>query len=184
MNGQILEAFLGIKFGSSLESVKEVMLAKPNCILDSENSDCNQLFFEGVKFAGREVLFISFKFIDDKFHTAYVLIRPKLESQTIDLYTEIKDEINTKYFITVEDYESYKTPYEKDDGYTETAIELGKASFSAYWKFKKLTSVYDDLDNYITLGITEGLNIQICYQDGELINLAVEREKAKNSDDY
>lgn len=94
-----LMLFLGIKFGTSLGAVKETISGKPNCVFDTDNSDDNQLFFEGIKFAGRETLFISFKFIDDKFHTAYVLIRPNLESHTIDLYNEIKDEINEKGII-------------------------------------------------------------------------------------
>jgi hypothetical protein len=179
MSEQKLEGFLGIKFGASTESVKDFMLAKPNCNLDLENSDNNQLFFEGAKFAGRDPLFILFKFVDNKFHTACVLIKPKLESQTIDLYNEIKDEINEKYYKTSEDYETYKYPYEKNDGHTETAIELGKASFSSYWKFNASSK-----DNYIALSITEGLHIKISYQDGMLVQIAVERENAKNNDDY
>ncbi len=179
MNEQQLEGFLGIKFGTSSEDVKDFMFTKPNCTIDLENSDNNQLFFEGAKFAGREPLFILFKFVDNKFHTACVLIKPKLESQTIDLYNEIKNEVNEKYYKTEEDYETYKYPYEKNDGHTETAIELGKATFSAFWKFNSSSD-----ENYIALSITEGLHIKINYQDGSLVQIAVDREKAKNIDDY
>lgn len=183
MNELILDAFLGFKFGTSMEHVKEIMLAKPECVVDFENTDNENIIFNGLKFAGRETVFIIFKFFDNKFHTAYVFIKPKLESYVINLYTEIKDEINHKYYITEEDYETYKFPYEKNDNYTETAISLGKASFSSFWKFKN-RDTFENIYNYITLDVTENLDIRICYQDGILAELCMAKQKEKNQADY
>jgi len=183
MNESTRDAFLGLKFGASVEHVKETILAKPGCVLDIENSDNENIIFNGLKFAGRETLLIMFRFIDNKFHTAHVFIKPKLESHIIDLYNEIKDEINDKYYITEEDYETYKFPYEKNDNYTETAISLGKASFSSFWKFKN-RDTSENIYNYITLDITENLDIRVCYQDGILAELYMTKQKEKNQADY
>jgi hypothetical protein len=183
MNESTLDAFLGLKFGASIEHVKEIMIAKPDCVLDFENSDNENIIFNGLKFAGRETLLIMFKFINNKFHTAYVFIKPKLESYVIDLYTGIKNEINDKYYITEEDYETYKFPYEKNDGYAETAISLGKASFTSFWKFKN-RDTSENIYNYITLDITENLDIRVCYQDGFLAELYINKQKEKNQADY
>lgn len=181
--GQGIEGFMGIKFGTSIDVVKKTMLSKPGCTLDNKYSDTNHLVFDGIKFAGRETLFIRFEFVDKKFHTATAFFKPNLSSKTIDLYNEIKSEINEKYYITEEDFEIYRSPYEKGDGYTESAIRLGKASFSAFWKYKN-TNTTEDVNNYIALEINENLNIELSYQDGVLVKISSQRKKAKNNTDY
>ncbi len=181
--GQNIESFLGIKFGTSIDSVKRIMLSKPGCLIDKKNSDSTQLVFDGVKFAGRETVLMQFKFVNKRFHTGIAFIKPRLTSQTVELYNTIKGEVNEKYYTTSEDFETYKSPYEKGDGYTESAIKLGKAIFEAYWKSKK-NSQTEDEDNYICVEITDGLLIKISYQDGALVKIASSQDKAKKSLDY
>jgi hypothetical protein len=175
-----LESFLGIPFGTPGDDAKRILEQKPNCSFDDVNSDNDILFFNGIKFAGRETTFIVLYLFENKFSKASVFIKPKLEAQTIALYQEIKSEINSKYFISKKDYENYSSPYEKDDGHTETAISLGKASFSCFWSFKNDTQE----DDYISLCINENMSITISYENGYLTGQRVKRDKENNMLDY
>lgn len=179
---QTLDGFFGMKFGSSMDSIKKVMLSKPGCKFDTKNSTDDCLIFDGLKFAGRDIGFMMFSFTNNKFHTSKVALISELESKTVDLYKEIKAELNEKYFTTKSDYEFYKSPYEKGDGYTESAIKLGKAEFSSYWEFKNPFSTTEK--NIISLVIKPSLTILIGYQDGILINEVVSKSKEKNFKDY
>jgi hypothetical protein len=180
MSNLKLNGFLSIDFGVSQEMVKEKFLRKTDGILDAENSDSETLFFNGANFAGRETELIFFLFFEDKFCKASVIIRPKLESKIVDVYEQIKDEINKKYYVSEAEYETYHYPFEKGDEMTETAISLGKAEFSCFWNFKNS----DFLDNYISLTINENMYISIDYEDGELIKKLVDKKKQQDALDY
>jgi len=180
---QTLEKFYGFRFGTTVDSVKKGMLSKPGCKIDPESSK-DLLIFSGVNFAGRDVLIICFAFVNNKLHTGSVYISPRLESGILDLYNQIRTELNEKYYFSTEFYESYKYPYEKEDGHTITAIKLGKAKFSTYWKFKNPKSESEEDQNLISLRITENLSVKIIYQDGVLINEAVDQQKKENYKDY
>ena len=180
MNNLKLDAFLNIPFETSSREVKNLLNSRHGCVFDEENSERDNLLFNGIKFAGRETLLISLLFFDDKFCKASVFIKPNLEVQTVSLYQEIKTEINNKYFVSKEDYESYTYPYEKNDGYTESAISIGKASFSCFWKFSNRRLI----DNYISIEINEYMNIIISYEDGFLMDLLIQKRKASDSLDY
>lgn len=179
---QTLDGFFGMKFGSSKESIKKIMLEKPGCNFDTKHSTEDILIFNGLKFAGRDIQFMLFSFTNNKFHTSRVVLVSELESKTVELYNEIKGELNEKYFTTKSDYEFYKSPYEKGDGYTESAIKLGKAEFSAFWKFKNPNS--PEGQNIISLEINPSLSISLGYQDGVLIKEVVSKTKEKNYKDY
>ena len=180
MSNLKLDAFLNIPFGTPSEEVKNLLTARAGCVFDQENSNLDNLLFHGIKFAGRETLLISLLLFDGKFCKALVFIQPNLEAQTVSLYQEIKAEINDKYFVSKQDYETYTYPYEKNDGYTESAISTGKASFSCYWNFPNRSLV----DNYIAIEINEHMNIIVSYEDGFLMDLLVQKTKANNSLDY
>jgi len=181
---QTLDGFFGFRFGCSMDSVKKEMLIKPGCSLIDKYSSENMLAFEGMKFAGRDATYMIFGFINNKFHTGSVLISPNLKSKIIELYSDIQGELNEKYYKTTKVYENYTSPYEKGDGYYETAIKLGKADFSSFWKFVNPKSNKEDQKNSISLKITPTLNVSIKYQDGILIDEAVDKSKAKNFKDY
>lgn len=175
-----LKNFLGIDFGESRESVKEKMLSRENCYFDEENSSNQFQFFKGVKFAGRETDFIMLLFYENKFCKSAIFIKPKLQSQIVQLYQDIKSEINNKYYKTDDDFEHYEYPYEKNDGHIETAISLGKANFSSYWVFPD----QDGIDDFITLKITEDFDVVINYEDGNLTGKMVDENNEENSLDY
>jgi len=173
-----LDGFFGCKFGSSRQVVKAIMLSKAGSKVYSE--DVNSIIFTGVKFAGHKVNVIIFQFVNNKFHTAKVLLSSPYESGVIDLYNDIKSGINERYYVTDGDYERYDEPYYKDDGYTISAIKLGKANFSAYWEFSNSRSDKEDDSNTISVEISQSLSVIISYQDGVLINEVIK----KNNKDY
>ncbi|HEY3371693.1 MAG TPA: hypothetical protein VGK10_12630 [Prolixibacteraceae bacterium] len=180
MHNLRLDGFLGIEFGSSLENVKEKFVTKTGIILESIDDENDALFCNGAKFAGRETEMLLFLFFDNKFCKGVVYIKPNLASKVVDIYSQIRNEINQKYFITELYYETYLNPYEKDDGYTESAISLGKADFSCFWNFMNVGT----LENTISLIISEKLEIVITYENGNLMKLLVESNELKNSIDY
>lgn len=182
MSNLKIDGFLGISFGSSADTAKRKMADRAGSIFDEENSSPETLIYTKTNFGGREAKYIILVFINDKLCRAVVHIDPGSESKAIDLYKTIKDEINKKYFITVEDYETYDDPYAKDDGYTISAIALGKASFSSFWCFKNPGAE----DDYISLKLANDFNILINYEDGNLIELLVKKNQggSDTSKDY
>ncbi len=174
-----LDSFLGIPFGSNQRLVNEKLLER-NGTYNEINSDDITMTYEGIIFGGRQTEFIMFTFFDNQFCKASVYIKPYLESKVVEIFNQIKSEINSKYFITKKDYETYDFPYEKNDGHTETAISLGKAEFISFWNFGNGR----DTDDYIVLKIDENLNIVISYEDGVLLDKLVKKTQQKNIEDY
>ncbi len=172
--------FLGIEFGSSKQIVNEKFLEKTGIKLEPVDEQEDSFYCNGAKFAGRDSEMILLLFFDDKFCKGVVYIKSHLESKIVDLYKQIKGEINSIYYATKLDYEFYTSPYEKDDGYTESAISIGKAEFSCYWDFENSESN----DNTISLRINENLEVEIAYENDNLMKQLVERNQEKNSLDY
>lgn len=176
-----LNGFLGVEFGSSKETAKEILLSRKGCVLDEVNSSDTALFFDDMKFAGRETSNVMLLFVDDKFAKAAVYIKPKLDAYVLEVYREIKNELNSKYFVTDDDFENYQQPYEENDGYLETGISLGKISISSFWSF---VDANNGLEDFIALKISEDLEIVIHYEDGDLADEMVNKNNDANSLDY
>ena len=160
---QKLDGFLGIKFGSSIAEVKKEMLARKGCTIDLTKCDTSHLFFGDCVFAGRETLFILFRFFKNKFHTVNVFFRPAFEQKVNDLYLEIKKELDEKYYLTKSDFNE---------------------SFVSFWKFKNTKTTRKDVNNSISLDITELSIVKLTYQDGLLVLPALAAQNVKNKSDY
>lgn len=173
-----INGFLNISFGENKQNVIEKIKEK-NGILDLENVNEDSLIFDNLKFAGRDTTFVAFHFVQDKFCRAMVFLKANLESQTVTLYKHIKEEINERYYQTADDFENYEYPYEKNDGHIETAISLGKATFSSYWTFKN-----NKENDYISVKIDENFHIIIVYESGQLMTDFENCKKQKNYEDY
>ena len=176
-----LTSFLGIEFGATKEVAKEKLLAREGANFDEENSSEDALYFDGLKFGGRLTSYIFLLFINDKFAKSVVVFTPKLDAFAIDMYTEIKTEINSKYYTTKDDFEIYDEPYYKNDGYTESGIRNGNVSFSSYWSFPDQNGGKDD---FIGMRLTEDMQIIINYEDGDLTEEMVNKITQDNSEDY
>ncbi|GAB3430470.1 hypothetical protein [Niabella aquatica] len=180
MNTLRINSFLNIPFGESKEAVI-TKITERGGRLDNENGLEDALLFNNLKFAGRDCEFMIFNFVNDKFCRAFVYLKANLDSKTIGLYSQIKGELNEKYYMSREDYETYEYPYAKNDGHAETAIILGKANFSCFWKFKNDTSNDDD---YISLRINEQFSIIVVYESGRLMTEFENLKKQNNYSDY
>ena len=159
--GQNLDGIMNVKFGSSVEVVKKEMLSRSGVTLD-DRSDTSYLLFKKVYFGGWETLFVSFKFYKNKFHTATVMIMPAFEQKLVDLYSQIKSELDTKYF-NGKDYPNANVAY--------------------IWEFANPQSK-GKLKNSIIMSVTEYLNVELTYQDGLLAKPILEAKKAKDKSDY
>lgn len=179
MKNQKLNGFLGIPFGSNKELVIEKLIEK-NGTLDEENSNKDALFVNGITFGGRQTEVLLLTFFENQFCKAVVIIKPKLESKVVETYKQIKNEITGKYYVSDKDIEAYHLPFMQNDGYTESAISLGKAIFSCYWTFGDS----EILEDYISVSINEDLEIAIAYENGPLMALFVQRKEEKDSLDY
>ena len=178
-----LDKFFGVPFGSTRDSVKKIMELKPDCSFDEKSSDLEMLVFDNVKFAGRSTQFVVFYFIDNKFYSGFVLLKPTSDAKVFELYKSFKEDFNNKYFPTDKDYEVFKYPYSKDSDNIETAIEVEKATFSCFWFFDRIDTKYETPRNVISLEITPKLMVKITYQDGLLTDQAIAKAKKKNAND-
>jgi len=172
--------FLNISFGENKDSVIKGIKER-NGVLDLQNSTEESLIFNNVNFAGREASFVAFHFINDHFCRAMVFLKANLETKTLDLYKDFKNEINERFYKTKQDYEIYETPFQQNDGYIDTAISLGKANFSSFWSFKNDQAKEED---FISLKINENFFIIITYENGYLMDKYESNRKKNNYQDY
>jgi hypothetical protein len=180
MSNSKLDDFLDVPFGSSAETVKQRISLRYDSIFDEANSNADTLFFNGISFGGRPTRFILLLFHENKFCKACVYFKSENESLVIPTYQAIKEEINKKYFKTKQDYENFKSPYEKEDGFTITAIAKDKADFSCYWNF-----LSDGIEeDYISLKINDDLDIVLAYENGDLMDQLINKNKQDSSADF
>lgn len=175
-----LDDFLDVPFGSAAEDVKQRISLRYDSVFDEANSNTDTLFFNGISFGGRPTRFILLLFHENKFCKACVYFRADNENRVLPTYLEIKDELNKKYFKSEQDYQNFKSPYDKDDGFTITAIAKDKADFSCYWNFKS-NGIEED---YISLKINDDLDIVLAYENGDLMEQLITRNKKDSSADY
>lgn len=171
-----ITGFMGIEFKSGLQEVKSKM--EKEKFLESTDVGDGVILYKNVDFLGRKAD-IFFSFYEDKFYRGMAVFYPKNESEYISLYNEIKGYVSKKYG-QGKSYESYKYPYEKNDGHTETAIQLGKASFSTYWGgyLSKIENVSNA--NSILLMINDEGKSILSYSHGEI----TKKEEKLNEDSY
>lgn len=176
---QKLERFYGMRFGSSTDSIKNVMLQK-GYKLNSELSNNDNLIFSNCsncKFAGKNAPNMLFRFVNDKFYYGTVVLFPEdLTMNPISFYKEVRDEINEKYFTTNETYEKYEYPYKSGDGNEIMAIKEGKAEIRTFWNFSN--------ENLISLSITKEVYVVLEYLDDKLSLEASEQWKKSKLNDY
>lgn len=174
-----LEGFWGIKFGTSIAEGKKIMASK-GLKLDTSGSSKDILIYQNVKFGGRDAVAVGLKYDKNRFYEAMVGYRTPLDAKTVELYENVKADINAKYYTSNEDYKSFKYPYSEGDGYEITAIKLGLANISAFWQFERS----DGEKNWIQLEIKENLVIFINYTDGKISEEVIGRNRATDSKDY
>ncbi len=159
-----LNAGLGIEFGISRDSLIEEVLKKGGNIseLEIEHGVC----VENLKFIGKKTEFVLFIFADDKLCKSAYYIKPELDPYIFDLYDEIKERIGNKYHKADKEFEYYKDPYFKGDGYEIQAISNGLGNIASYWFFKEKEN-----KNILSLSVTTNIEIEILFENEILMNV-------------
>lgn len=177
-----IDGVMGIKFGLTVEQVKQQMSQKSDFQIELDETNLENLIYTNGKFAGRDVNFISFDFVDNQLYKVTIVLKVDFKSQIIDIYESVRDDLNQKYFITDRIIEEYKYPYEAGDGFVESAIELGKAKFATAWLFKN--TLDSNFSNSILLSISTSFDVFLIYSEGRLKEIVTNRENKKNMSDY
>jgi hypothetical protein len=175
-----MNGFLGIPFGVSPASVKKALSARAGAKFDQKNSTKDVLIYDDVTVGGRKTSFVKFQFYKDQFYAAIAYYRPTLEARTIELYDQIKSDINSKYYVSDKDIKSFDYPYEDGDGHEITALRVGKATIVSGWVFPQK----DGKENSIYLRITDDLFVKLSYYCGVLSDQASREENQQNARDY
>lgn len=178
-NGE-LNHFFGIKFGLSQDSAFNIMKQKGyETYMTTRNEQ--SIIFNNCSFAGKKVIGIALLFVDNQFYAGRVIFKPDLDINILKLYYSIQSDINTKYYETTKCAENYMWPYKTRDNNFLTAIRSGKANILSIWEFYKENKTGH---TGITLKVTPSLTVELVYQDDNLLDLAIEKRKQENMQDY
>ena len=82
------------------------------------------------------------------------------------MYDEIKERIGNKYHKADKEFEYYKDPYFKGDGYEIQAISNGLGNIASYWFFKEKEN-----KNILSLSVTTNIEIEILFENEILMNV-------------
>lgn len=172
-----LEGFLNIPFGSDRDKVAFEM-GKRNAKYDKYNSHDERHRYDDFEFTGRDVYEADFYFLDNKLCRVKIIFRDNYHSPYIlaEEYEQIKNEINSKYFVSDNDYIKYNPPAYENDDFENTHImniERQLIEYATFWNFESDS----DYDNYIILKMSKDLRRVILYEDGNLYKKYLEKKK-------
>lgn len=165
-----IEAFWGIKFGSSPDEAKKLVISKGGKF-EAPASKPDQLGFTGVVFTGRQTESLLLNFIDGKFYESSLKFPIADDAQVISLFNTIQKELDDVYGHS-DINASYEYPYKEGDGETVQAIKFGHATIFAKWTSSN--------GNTIQLQINKDLSFNLFYTDATLKKATV----IKKSSDY
>jgi hypothetical protein len=182
-----MTSVLGIEFGSKRQQVKEIITSKqPTSTLYSEKEI--SMTYENVKWGEYKTMLVIFQFTDDdKLHTVMIFLDPDHCKNVFYLYDKVIGTINERYYQTTKSTEHYSYPYTRSDKYkyTESMVKNDRVTMQSLWAFDtRNTPSNDEDDNNISVMVTDDCVVKVTYQDGVLIDEVIEKQKAKNSQDY
>lgn len=182
-----MTSVMGIELGSTRAQVKAKMAEKQPLSKIYNETDVS-VSFENVRFGGNKTLLVMCQFTDDnKMHTCHIFVEPSDCKDIFSKYDEIVKDLSDKYGNSGKALEDYKYPYSKEDRYkhTELIVKKGYVTLMTLWTFDNRNTPDETKDdNGIMVSIDKTCSVKISYQEGVLINEAVTKSKAKNSQDY
>ena len=166
--------FYGMRVGESLEITKKNFIAKG---FVQKSSQGNVITWEGT-FGGKTGKIYTVSTPKSKLVWKFLVVA---ETHTdwydtklaLNKYIEI---FTKKYGAHSDQYFYFRKPYYEGDGYEHNAISLGYAEISSIYTFQD--------GNVVSLEITKELSVKITYQNTRLAEIAVNKNKQKNSNDY
>lgn len=182
-----MKGAFSLEFGSSKKTVKETILAKqPDAKVADEGE--KYVSFDNVKWGKFTTYRVTMKFHKDSLHTIYIYIDPGQCHQIFNLYDEVVELMIERYNSPKNKNEYYRYPYDKSDKYKHTAamVTNEKVVMNSLWQFDILGTPFNTEDDNSLVVSVKGASclIQVAYQDGILIDAAIEADKAKNAKDY
>lgn len=179
-----MKGMLGIPFGSSKQAVIQLMKQKqPDALFYSEQGD--KYIMQKGSFAGKPVLLWVFSFVDNKLHTAKVVLDLSREIEIYELYRTMCTNINEKYYVSSHFVNDCRYPYDSGDIESLTALKGGYLRCFTIWNFNQEGFVDDaNGQSCIMVEITPDVVVKISFQDGKLIDEALFKQSQKNQNDY
>lgn len=172
-----ITGFISIPFGSSKTAVIAGVKAKGGT-LDPKYTTATVLQFKNVKMGTRKAGLLVVRLVDGKAYEADFYFVPSLEAKTIEYYDSLNEDLSSVYG-EGNSYRKFKEPFTDGDGYELTAIKTGNAEYNTFWH----NDEDDDDTNSIKTTITEAMLVSVSYQDGKLINKAIEKQEERNKQD-
>lgn len=181
---QPLIGFMGIRFGTDEDMIVDALWEK-GWIDISDMTNPDMRIFSGLQFAGQNTEFISIHFLEKKFYKATIFFeKTGLPNTVVPLFEDIKNDLNGKYYKTIEDYRDFDSPSLALLGAEDIAISSGKADYKCFWRFTS----DNQTDDFIWIRITQDLRVILSYEHGESSEIASERakvaENARKNNDY
>lgn len=134
--------FAELEWGTTRDAVKARLLARGYEYKKIEKD--SDLTFTG-RLMGERALVFAYFTQDGRLAKVAVNLLTK-DADAIARYRDVVSTLATKYGVPADSFEIYKPPFERGDGYEETAIRTGKAHFLTYWPGKRLLAdIEDDL---------------------------------------
>lgn len=99
-----------------------------------------------------------------------ILVTP--DNKAREVYRDLRETLVQKYGAPTRTFETFRRPYYLGDGFEETAIKVGKASFATFW-------APEGTEGGLSIEITERLNIRVTYE-GPLWGPESNRRKSKS----
>jgi hypothetical protein len=172
-----IEGFLGIKFGSTKAAVMAAMKAK-GASLDKKNSDADDLYFEHASLGHRPIEFIEVRFVNDKVFEADLFFKPEDNNHALEYYNSLVDNINEIYG-KGDPTRNYTAPYKDGDGYEKDALLFGAADYFTFWKASNENNIMAKIKK-----IDTDLMVALIYQDDQLTNQAIAKQKSQDKGDF
>jgi len=170
-----IDSFLGIKFRSSYEMVKDSMKTRSGR-LDTAKSKPDFLLFEGVKHGEATSQIFTVKFVNNMAYEAGFAFKPDFESKIIDYYYILVNNLNAVYGAS-KVIRNFKSPYTAGGDYIQLkALRTGHGDYYNVWTGTN--------KNRIFMAIRPGpgdnlsLYIMLMYQDGVLTDQVASETKA------
>jgi len=161
-----IDGFLGIKFGSDIETVKKVMATKgARLVADSSSRDV--LLFDDVTFENRKNVQVFVKLVDGKAYEADLGFPTEPLNKSVEFYNNVVKEFNETYGIGLVT-RNFKSPYIDGDGKELEAIKTGNAQIFTIW-------ADEANDNAIEVMLDSTLYTIIIVQNGTLQQAAANK---------
>ncbi len=116
-----------------------------------------------VKFGNKTAETLTVKLYENQVYEGIFYFTADLESETVGLYNEIKNDISLVYG-EGSSYKIFKSPYKERTGDEIAAIKDAKAEYATFWEDENIP-----IKNYLSLLITNYLVIRLDFQDSALI---------------